>query len=96
MPNKLLPIIIAFFALLSAIFWNNLNLENLKAANIPLRNNQTVITEDDASYLNSYQRLYEKGTKNETNFDKFSSSIRPPGYGLFYYLTLKYFLMILY
>ena len=90
MPNKLLPIIIAFFALLSAIFWNNLNLENLKAANIPLRNNQTVITEDDASYLNSYQRLYEKGTKNETNFDKFSSSIRPPGYGLFYYLTLKF------
>ena len=90
MPNKLLPIIIAFFALLSAIFWNNLNLENLKVANIPLRNNQTVITEDDASYLNSYQRLYEKGTKNETNFDKFSSSIRPPGYGFFYYLTLKF------
>ncbi len=90
MLNKLLPIIIAFVALLSAIFWNNLNLENLKAANIPLRNNQTVITEDDASYLNPYQRLYEKGTKNETNFDKFSSSIRPPGYGLFYYLTLKF------
>ena len=90
MPNKLLPITIAFVALLSAIFWNNLNLENLKDANIPLRNNQTVITEDDASYLNPYLRLYKNGKKNETDFDRFSSSIRPPGYGLFYYLTLKF------
>ena len=90
MLNKLLPVIIAFVALLSAVFWNNLNLENLKAANIPLRNNQTVITEDDASYLNPYLRLYKNGKKNETAFDKYSSSIRPPGYGLFYYLTLKF------
>jgi hypothetical protein len=90
MLNKLLPVIIAFVALLSAVFWNNLNLENLKAANIPLRNNQTVITEDDASYLNPYLRLYKNGKKNETAFDKFSSSIRPPGYGLIYYLTLKF------
>ena len=90
MLNKLLPVIIAFVALLSAVFWNNLNLEHLKAANIPLRNNQTVITEDDASYLNPYLRLYKNGKKNETAFDKYSSSIRPPGYGLFYYLTLKF------
>ncbi len=90
MLNKLLPIIIAFVALLSAVFWNELNLENLKEAKIPLRNNQTVITEDDASYLNPYLRLYKNGKKNETAFDKFSSSIRPPGYGLIYYLTLKF------
>jgi len=90
MLNKLLPITIAFVALLSAIFWNNLNLENLKDANIPLRNNQTIITEDDVSYLNPYLRLYDNGRKNETAFDKFSSSIRPPGYGLFYYLSLKF------
>jgi len=90
MLNKLLPLLIALLSLASAFFWNELNLKNLKEAKIPLRNNQTVITEDDASYLNPYQRLYEKGKKNETNFDKFSSSIRPPGYGLFYYLTLKF------
>lgn len=90
MLNKLIPFLIALLALVSAFFWNELNLKNLRKAKIPLRNNQTVITADDASYLNPYQRLYEKGTKNETNFDKFSSSIRPPGYGLFYYLTLKF------
>lgn len=90
MLNKLIPLLIALLALVSAFFWNELNLTNLREAKIPLRNNQTVITADDASYLNPYQRLYEKGTKNETNFDKFSSSIRPPGYGLFYYLTLKF------
>lgn len=90
MLNKLLPLLIALLGLASAVFWNELNLKNLKEANIPLRSNQTIITEDDASYLNPYQRLYEKGTKNETHFDQFSSSIRPPGYGLFYYLTLKF------
>jgi len=90
MLNKLFPFLIALLALISAFFWNELNLKNLKAATIPLRNNQTVITEDDASYLNPYQRLYEKGTKNETNLEKFSSSIRPPGYGMFYFLALKF------
>lgn len=89
MLHKLLPLLIALLSLVSAVFWNELNLANLRESKIPLRNNQTVITEDDASYLNPYQRLYEKGTKNESDFGKFSSSIRPPGYGLFYYLFLK-------
>ena len=87
--NKIVPISIALLALLSAFFWNELNIKNLKVAGIPLRENQTVITEDDASYLNPYQRLYKNGRKNETEYEKFSSSIRPPGYGLLYYFSLK-------
>ena len=47
--NKIVPFSIALLALLSAFFWNELNLKNLKVAGIPLRENQTVITEDDAS-----------------------------------------------
>lgn len=88
--TKILPILIAFLALLSAFYWNELNLKNLQLAKIPLRENQTVITEDDASYLNTYQRLHENGSKNETELEKFSSTIRPPGYGLIYYFSLKF------
>lgn len=87
--NKFLSISIAILALITAFFWNELNSHNLKKAHIKLRENQTVITEDDASYLNPYKRLDKNGSTYTTQLEKYTSSVRPPGYGTFYYFSLK-------
>lgn len=62
-------------------FWiNEVNLQYMRFDGIPLRNDQTVITADDESYLLPAQRLAETGSLYANEVEKYSSTIRYPGY----------------
>jgi hypothetical protein len=77
--------ILLLLPLLLAIFLNEWNLSVMRNAGIPLRNNTTIITADDASYLSPMNRLYEHGSICTNETEKWTSIVRSPGYGLLYY-----------
>lgn len=89
MTRRWVPFWIAIFSLLFAFLWNEWNLNQMRVEKLALRDNQTVITLDDASYLNPPLYYYQHGKLYGSDYQKFTFSIRPPGYGLFYFACLK-------
>jgi len=81
--------IIALLSLLSAWSINEINLSALRkdaSTSFELRENETIITADDASYIAPAQNLLKTGElKNNLN-DKSAYFLRPPGYS--YWLIL--------
>lgn len=89
MNQKLLPFLLFVIALLCVVLFNEWNLSILRRDNIPLRNNTTVKTTDDASYLRPMERLHEHGSLYTNDAEKWTSITRSPGYGYLYYCALK-------
>jgi hypothetical protein len=83
--------LISVVALIMALLVNELNLYHLKKDGIKIRENQTIITADDYSYLFPYNNLIEHGSFYVNDYDKHLSVIRSPGYGFHYYLFVKIF-----
>ncbi|MCO6500094.1 MAG: hypothetical protein J5I47_06915 [Vicingus serpentipes] len=79
--------IICTLSFLSALFYNELNIHQLD--NNQLRANETIITNDDASYLNPPTNYLNTKQWKDNSIGKQSYFIRPPGYGIFYFLFLK-------
>ena len=82
-------ILIGVAALLSAMLFNFLNTHLLKADGIELRDGQTVITADDASYLSPADNFLENGVWRANSPSLNSYYLRSPGYGGIY-LIFKY------
>ena len=79
--------ILSFFA---ALFYNELSLR--KAPADVIRSGGTIITNDDASYLNPPRNYLENNVWGEDyGASKVGRFIRPPGYGLLYLPFLKVF-----
>ncbi|PCJ00131.1 MAG: hypothetical protein COB15_03075 [Flavobacteriales bacterium] len=72
---------------LSAFTYNQINLKNLPKEKI--RENETVITNDDISYLRPPQNYIKTGNWKANSIGKQSYFIRTPGYGIFYMTCLK-------
>lgn len=81
--------LISVVALIMALLVNELNLYHLKKDGINLRENQTIITADDYSYLFPYNNLIEHGSFYVNDYDKHLSIIRSPGYGFHYFVFAK-------
>lgn len=84
MSSKKIALVFAFSSLLLAFVTNQINLHFLKKDGINLRENQTVITNDDDSYLTPFKIFVKTGSIYEGEYDKYSSLMRPPGYGMIY------------
>ena len=71
---------------ISAYIFNEINLSYLKQ-NIPekVRQNETVVTSDDISYLRPPQNYLKTNKWKDNSVGKQSYFIRPPGYGILYY-----------
>ncbi len=80
---------ICVFSFFAAFTYNQINLQNLPQKLI--RNNETVATNDDPSYLNPAKSYLAKGIWREGNIGKQSYFLRPPGYGILYYVVVKIF-----
>jgi len=76
--------ILSFFAALS---YNELNIQHIDQQQ--LRAGETVKTNDDASYLTPPTNYLKTKQWKDNAIGKQSYFIRPPGYGMFYYLFLK-------
>ncbi len=85
-------LIIAVLSLFNAFIWNELNVSNIEKLNIEnlLRNNETIITSDDASYIVPPQNFIHKGVWKTNEKSNQSFYFRSPGYGIWY--GLFYFL----
>ncbi|MCB0402301.1 MAG: glycosyltransferase family 39 protein [Flavobacteriales bacterium] len=79
--------IICILSFLSAYFVNELNLKYIPEPQ--LRNGQTIATNDDVSYLKPAENYIATGEWKDNAIGKQSYFIRPPGYGMIYYLTRK-------
>ena len=79
--------IICVLSFLAAFTYNEINLNNLPKERI--RDNQTVITNDDYSYLYPPQHYIEHGIWSEGSAREQARYFRPPGYGMIYYVLLK-------
>ncbi|PJA08396.1 MAG: hypothetical protein COX70_03750 [Flavobacteriales bacterium CG_4_10_14_0_2_um_filter_32_8] len=79
--------VICILSFFSAFFYNQLNLQQLPKDKI--RDNQTVITNDDVSYLVPPENYLISGVWKDNSIGKQSYFIRPPGYGIFYMVFLK-------
>lgn len=84
-------ILIGVAALLSAMLFNFLNTSALQNAGIELRNGQTVITADDASYLAPADNFLENGVWRSNSPGINSYYLRPPGYGGIYLIFIFLF-----
>ena len=91
MSYKKIALVFAFCSLIIAFFVNEINIDSVRNTGIPLRENQTVITIDDDSYLNPFKLFVQTGTIYEGEHDKYSSLVRPPGYGIIYATLAKIF-----
>jgi hypothetical protein len=76
--------LLSFF---SASFYQQLNLNKLP--NELKRDNTTVVTKDDYSYLNPPETFLRTGIWKQEGNSIQSHFLRPPGYGVLYYLFLK-------
>lgn len=89
--------LICFLSLISAFFFNELNLHSIPSPQ--LQENYTVKTNDDWSYLSPAKNYYNSGIWKENIPGNVSYFQRPPGYGILYYLCLivseSYALLIL-
>ena len=79
--------IICLLSFFSALFYNQLNL-NLLPTELK-RDNVTVATNDDVSYLAPPKNYLETGVWKANSIGDQSYFIRPPGYGIFYMFFLK-------
>lgn len=84
-------LVVSIIALISAFSVNEINLFHLKKEGIQLRENQTIITADDYSYLFPYDNLIEHGSFYANDFDKYLTVIRSPGYGFHYGVLVRFF-----
>ena len=89
--RQILAIVLAAMAFLLAFCINELNLKHLRKDGFELRKGQTVVTNDDISYLKPFETYYHTGQLYTSELEKFSSMVRSPGYGLFYFIHLKTF-----
>ncbi|HEY0030830.1 MAG TPA: hypothetical protein VGC65_08750 [Bacteroidia bacterium] len=81
--------ILCILSFLTALFYNEHNLRHLPSDS--LREGGTVITSDDASYLNPPRNYLNDYHWQEDYWGgKIGSFIRPPGYGLLYLPFLKF------
>jgi hypothetical protein len=78
--------VIVFVSLISAFFFNELNLSTLSENR--LQEGQTVKTSDDWSYLSPAKNYYKTGVWKENHPGKGSYFQRTPGYGILYYCCL--------
>jgi len=78
--------IICILSLISALFFNYLNIHHLPENG--LRNGETVITNDDLSYLRPAESFFQTGEWKDKMPGKISYFLRPPGYGILYYFCL--------
>ena len=76
--------ILSFF---TALFYSQLNLSKLPEER--KRENTTVITKDDYSYLNPAENYLKTGVWKQEGNSMQSYFLRPPGYGIFYLFFLK-------
>ena len=76
--------LLSFF---TSFTYSEINLQNLPKEKI--RDQQTVITSDDISYLAPPQNFIKEGAWKENTLGKQSYFIRTPGYGIFYMACLK-------
>lgn len=82
--------ILCFFSFIACISYNEFNLSKVPADVI--RPGGTIITNDDASYLNPPKEFLKGNGWGEDYWGgKIGSFIRPPGYGLIYFPLLKTF-----
>lgn len=88
MKEKHFPILLFVIAFLCVLIFNEWNLSTLRSDRVSLRENNTVKTADDASYLRPMERLYEHGSLYTNDTEKWTSIRRSPGYGLMYYGAL--------
>jgi len=79
--------IVCILAFFSSHFLNELNLKHLSENQ--KRENQTVKTSDDPSYLNPPKNYIKYGEWKENGKTLQSCFVRSPGYGLFYYTLIK-------
>ena len=79
--------IICILSFIAAFWVNEFNLEHLPASLI--RDNSTIITNDDASYLRPAENYLETGIWKDNGNTIQSHFIRPPGYGWFYMSCIK-------
>jgi hypothetical protein len=79
--------IICFLSFLAAFTYNEINLKHLPAERI--RDTQTVVTNDDYSYLYPPQYYIEHGVWSQGSEREQAHYFRPPGYGIIYFVLLK-------
>lgn len=86
---RIIAIIIASLAFLISLFFNELNLYHLRKDSLELRHNSTIITADDASYLNPAKNFIEKGEFKGNMLGRGAYFLRPPAYS-FLIIGLSY------
>jgi hypothetical protein len=79
--------IICVLSFLSALLYNQINLNYIP--DNQLRENETIITNDDVSYIVPPKNYLKTGTWKANSIGKQSYFIRPPGYGIFYLIFIK-------
>ena len=78
---------ICLLSFASALTFNLINLNELPAEN--KRQGQTIITSDDASYLRPPENFIKIGIWKDNSIGTQSYFVRPPGYGILYYICVK-------
>lgn len=86
MTTKLSFFLLFTVSFISAIFWNEFNKQELRNSGIALRNNVTVITNDDYSYLAPFDSFLKNDSFYTDELRKYTTVIRSPGYGGIYYV----------
>ncbi|PKR80769.1 hypothetical protein CW751_08335 [Brumimicrobium salinarum] len=77
-------IVLAALSLLSAFIFNEINLKHLQKDHVPLRENETIITADDYTYISPAQNLLTTGEFKENFPGNGAFLIRSPGYSSIY------------
>lgn len=75
---------LAILSFISALIFNEINLNSLKKDGVNLRFNETVKTADDVSYLRPAQNYLETGEFKNNDAGNGSYFLRPPGYSSLY------------
>lgn len=91
MANNKIALIISICSIIIAFTVNEINLNQLRKEGIELRENQTVKTSDDASYLTPFKVFAKTGVIYRNEYEKYSSIVRSPGYGIIYGVIAKLF-----
>ena len=83
-PTQILKIIIVLASILLAYFIQETNLAALREDGVSLRQEQTIKTADDISYLSPALTYYNTGSIYVDEIQKYQSITRSPGYGFIY------------
>ena len=81
---KKIAFIISIISLISASLVNELNIYQLKNDLIPLREGETVITADDASYISPALNYLKSGELKDNSVGEGAYFLRPPGYSMLF------------